>query len=206
MEVHFTAGRMAWQEGVCQLGKGVVEFSTMDKYECTFCPGHTATCHLTKLVKDKAIEVHVCEKCIPELASENLVDVDLWEAVAKLAAKKGAADPNQSVEPAPQEISAPALLMPTGVRPGAVCPACGFTSEDVRKTGRLGCGHCYEVFSNILQEVIHDCQKGMYHTGKIPASQRSTKRARLEKQLSEAIEAERFEDAAVLRDQIAQME
>jgi protein-arginine kinase activator protein McsA len=46
----------------------------------------------------------------------------------------------------------------------------------------------------------------MYHTGKIPASQRSTKRARLEKQLSEAIEAERFEDAAVLRDQIAQME
>lgn len=172
--------------------------------ECTFCPGHESTCHLTKVVNGKVVEVHVCEKCIPALKSGNILDTDLWEEVSKLAKKKGMPDPLQALEPEPaQEISAKSLLMPLSLSKSKTCPQCGFGSEDLRKTGKLGCPHCYEVFADMLDEVIADCQKGTQHLGKIPRALRGVRRQRLEEELEQAVRDERFEDAAVLRDQLA---
>ena len=66
--------------------------------ECTYCPGNQATCHLSKLVNSKSIDVHVCEKCIPQLSEKDLVDFDVWGAVSKLAVSKGKEDPAAAVE------------------------------------------------------------------------------------------------------------
>ena len=174
--------------------------------DCTFCPGNKATCHLTKLVNGHAVDVHVCEKCIPEINQTNLVDFDIWDSVTKLAAKKGINDPGKSVEPEPMELSAKSLLMRSSVEEGAVCASCGFTSEDVRKTGRLGCPACYETFTGLLQDVLNDCQKSLQHLGKVPDSLKGLRRKRLEEELQRAVTAERFEDAAQIRDQLARLE
>lgn len=174
--------------------------------QCTFCKGNEATCHLTKVVNGKAIEVHVCEKCIPELGQADLVDFDIWEAVAKLAAAKGMPDPSKALEPVPEEpISAKSLLIPPAHK-GQVCPSCGFTSEDLRKTGRLGCPDCYSVFAEMLSDVLNDCQKGLQHVGKIPRSQKPLREKMLREKLQVAIAAERFEEAATLRDQLKMLE
>lgn len=170
--------------------------------DCTFCPGHKSTCHLTKIVNGNAVEVHVCEKCIPQINQVDLVDFDIWEAVSKLAASKGMPDPCKAVEPPKVEISAKSLLIPASSPKQLECPSCGFTNEDVRKTGRLGCSECYKVFSEMLADVVKDCQKGTQHTGKIPHAMQGLRRTRLEEELQQAIDAERFEDAALLRDQL----
>jgi protein arginine kinase activator len=163
---------------------------------------------LTKIVNGKVIEVHVCETCIPQIKDQNLIDFDIWDAVSKLALAKGVPDPAKVVEmEEPVEISAKSLMMSPQAMAQNVqrCEACSFTGEDLRKTGRLGCPECYGVFSDILAEVLNDCQKGTAHLGKIPASMVNVHRKRLEEQLNEAIASERFEDAAVLRDQIKAM-
>lgn len=173
--------------------------------DCTYCPGNSSTCHLTKIVNGNHLEVHVCEKCIPQINQADLVDFDLWDAVSKLAASKGKADPAKAVEPAKVEISAQSLLLPTVAQKAQVCPNCGFTNEDVRKTGRLGCSKCYEIFEEMLKDVINDCQKGTQHMGKIPKAFSGIRRERLEEELRKAVETERFEDAALIRDQLAQL-
>lgn len=173
--------------------------------DCTFCPGNKATCHLTKIVNGQTVEVHVCEKCIPDVSFPDLVEVDLWDAVAKLAAAKGKPDPSGKIDPQPEEISAKSLLLASSPHPAHQCPHCGFTHDDVRKTGRLGCPACYEVFAEMLADVLNDCQKALQHTGKIPRRHRNLQRKRLEEELQKAIKDERFEDAAMLRDQLAQI-
>ncbi|MGF1677867.1 MAG: UvrB/UvrC motif-containing protein [Candidatus Methylacidiphilales bacterium] len=169
--------------------------------QCTFCKGQEATCHLTKIVDGKVIEVHVCAKCIPEINQENLLDFDIWDAVAQLAQKKGMEDPSQMVESHhPEEISAKSFLLAEGS--DATCPACGFSAEQLRKIGRLGCPECYGVFSEMLEDVIHDCQKGDVHTGKVPKQLVGVKIKHLEDALRHAIFEERFEEAAQIRDRI----
>jgi len=85
------------------------------------------------------------------------------------------------------------------------CSACGFTSEDVRKTGRLGCGECYVIFSGLLQDVLNDCQKGTRHAGKVPKSFRKPSKKRLQEDLSSAVGKEEFEEAARLRDELGKI-
>jgi len=174
--------------------------------ECTFCPGNQATCHLSKLVNAKSIDVHVCEKCIPQLSQKDLVDFDVWASVSKLAASKGQEDPAAAVENEIKEISAKSLLIPTPTPAVSnKCPTCGFTSEDVRKTGRLGCGDCYGVFAGLLQDVLNDCQKGTRHAGKVPKTFRKPSRKKLQEALDSAVGKEQFEEAARIRDELGKI-
>lgn len=170
--------------------------------KCSFCKNSEATCHLTKVVNGKAVEVHVCSECIPQIDEDNLVDFDIWDAVSKLAKAKGFPDPIQAIEPEPlEELSAKSFLIEDSGGEGP-CPSCGFTAEHLRKTGRLGCPQCYESFRGMLEDVLSDCQKGSTHSGKVPHSMRGLRRKNLESALDEAVRDERFEDAAELRDQL----
>jgi protein arginine kinase activator len=156
-------------------------------------------------VNGKVVEVHVCEKCIPEISKVNLVDFDVWDAVAKLAAKKGQPDPAKAIEPEPVEISAKSLLIRPSEAEQTQCKVCGFGSEDVRRTGRLGCPECFETFFPMLRDVLNDCQKSLQHVGKVPEKMRELRKERLEEELQKAVQEERFEDAAVIRDQLAKI-
>jgi protein arginine kinase activator len=105
-----------------------------------------------------------------------------------------------------KEISAKSLLIPTPTPAVSnKCPTCGFTSEDVRKTGRLGCGDCYVVFATLLQDVLNDCQKGTRHAGKVPKSLRKPSKKRLQEDLTKAVGKEQFEEAARIRDELGKI-
>lgn len=170
--------------------------------ECTFCKSKEATCHLTKIVDGKVVEVHVCANCIPEINDDNLVNFDIWDAVSKLAASLGVPDPSESIEPeAEDEITAKSFLIEEGEEEGP-CPTCGFTGDNLRKVGRLGCPDCYGHFKEMLTDVLADCQKFTQHSGKVPQSMIKVKVRFMEKALDEAVKEERFEDAAQIRDQL----
>ena len=91
------------------------------------------------------------------------------------------------------------------------CPVCGRTYSDFRRTGKFGCGECYNTFRAPAAEVIKSIHSNVIHTGKIPSkSGEKLKKKRayeeLKKQLQEAVKTEDYETAAKLHRQIREME
>lgn len=92
----------------------------------------------------------------------------------------------------------------------AECEDCGFTIEDFRKVGRMGCSSCYEAFLSDVLQRLPSMHKGAEHQGYMPEGiekqQARTKEiARLKAQLEKAVETEDFEEAGVLRDRIQEL-
>ena len=93
------------------------------------------------------------------------------------------------------------------------CPQCGLTWAEFRQGGLLGCEHDYACFDKDLSPLLNRAHEGAtHHLGKVPTRRGGTsvpaKRqldvARLKKELQRAVEAEDYERAAKLRDQIRQ--
>ena len=87
------------------------------------------------------------------------------------------------------------------------CKACGYTEEKLKRSGRLGCQHCYDTFSQSIDSMIVNMHKGSIHIGKVPASHQQNsyrqKLLQLEADLQTFIQEEAYEKAAQTRDQIA---
>ncbi len=97
----------------------------------------------------------------------------------------------------------------------AVCSGCGASWEQIALDERVGCARCYATFRASLAALLEQVQRQALHRGKTPraARQRELRREHLEKRrehqlallrnrLSDAVQAERYEEAATLRDRI----
>lgn len=157
--------------------------------QCDVCQEKEATVFLTQIVGGKMQKVNLCEAC----SKEKGVNDPTGFALADLLLGMGAA---QDIERTPG---------------GAKCPVCGFTQADFKKTGRLGCSACYDVFSEGMEAMLKNMHKGSEHIGKAPAAYMKTRQhhARLQDlqgNLEKAVAAEEYERAADLRDQIRRIE
>lgn len=88
---------------------------------------------------------------------------------------------------------------------------CGATFSDVRRAGKVFCARCYETFATELEPTIRSLYGKAVHVGRAPAKKaalrdKQNRLARLKNDLRAAIEAEKFEDAARLRDEIKTLE
>ena len=156
---------------------------------CTICKEKPATVHLTQIVGDKMQKLDLCEACakakgINDPTAFSLADADVLFGLG-----------------ASQEIEQAA----GGVE--LKCPHCGFSQADFKKSGRLGCPECYKTFAEGLAGLLKTMHKGTRHVGKAPEALRATRENSdrmklLQKKLAKAIEAEDFEQAAALRDEI----
>jgi protein-arginine kinase activator protein McsA len=85
------------------------------------------------------------------------------------------------------------------------CSCCEHTLYDITKTGRLGCGTCYEYFRQEIKPIIEAYHKSSKHKGKCPKIVPFVEKPTLEslqKELKIAIETENYEEAAKIRDSI----
>ena len=103
------------------------------------------------------------------------------------------------------------FMQPVTVMEEKRCPVCGHTYADFRRTGKLGCGECYNTFRASMSEVLKQTQVADTHTGKIPSKAGEKLRLkrdveRLKNELSQAVKQEDYETAAKLHKQIRQME
>jgi len=158
--------------------------------QCSICKEKPATVHLTQIVGDKMQKLDLCEDC----AKAKGVNDPAGFALADLMLGLGA---SQEIEQATGGVE-------------TKCPRCGFTQADFKKSGRLGCPECYHTFAEGLASLLKTMHKGTRHTGKAPealrASRENSDRLKvLQKKLNKAIEAEDFEQAAALRDEIKQI-
>jgi len=91
------------------------------------------------------------------------------------------------------------------------CPACGFDYSDFKKAGRFGCAECYTAFEAQLIPLLRQIHGSTQHDGKAPSQVGPKAIMRkelidLKEELSNAINDERYEDAARIRDRIKALE
>lgn len=96
--------------------------------------------------------------------------------------------------------------------PERTCSACGLTYRQFRTRGRMGCSDCYAEFREFLDPLLEKVHGGTRHVGKQPGRFRRVggvqlrRLIQLRRQLAEAVSAERYEEAARIRDELAQAE
>ena len=156
---------------------------------CNVCEKNEAKVHLTQMVEGKIRKVDLCEACAKDKGIDDPTGFSLADVLTGMEAVQ---KPQASTSESSSQVE---------------CDFCGYTQTEFKKTGRLGCSHCYEIFEEGLEQVFKTMHRGVRHTGKVPEKLRSSKelqdRSRdLQTRLELAVEQEDFEQAAVLRDEL----
>lgn len=161
---------------------------------CDVCHTREATVHLTEIINNKVTKLHLCEQCAREKSQEMEEHFGLADLLSGLADLVPVVEKKEKI----------------AAEMGIKCP-CGFTFQNFRKMGRLGCPKCYETFKEQLSPLLRKIHGSDRHTGKLPIKKEvirdkvallSDLKAKLEK----AIKLEEFEEAARLRDQVKALE
>ena len=163
--------------------------------KCDNCK-NVATVHLTEIKNGKRIEKHLCEQCASQ--SEGLISkthMPINELLTNFVMA------HSGIQNKQQE--------------GLVCEQCVISWSEFRQTGLLGCEHDYAFFDKDLSPLLQRAHEGAtHHLGKVPTrrggtsvpAKRQVDVGRLRKELTRAVEAEDYERAAKLRDQIRSAE
>jgi protein arginine kinase activator len=157
---------------------------------CDHCGQNEAIIHLTQIVDNQMSTFHLCESCAAEKGLQPGTDSGDFPLSDFLAQVGKASD--------------------TGT--GGPCTYCGLRIEEFRKTGRLGCSHCYVTFESNLKTLLRRLHGGTRHVGKVylpPDSSQAEQEERLaglKLKLDRAVENEDFERAAQIRDLIRTLE
>lgn len=161
---------------------------------CSECGSTEAVIHLTQIVDEEMSTRHLCEKCAAAKGLEtgqSSANFPLSDFLAQMGEDE------------------PAVTEPSE---HGGCTFCGLTLADFRETGRLGCPHCYATFEGHLRGLLRRIHGGVQHMGKVylppdPSDEERSRRLEgLRRKLRRAVDAEDFEKAAELRDQIRSLE
>lgn len=159
---------------------------------CEKCGAHEANVKFVQIEGNNKTELHLCQECAQGYTNFS-TGFDLQHLLSSMF---------QSVK-AGQKFGQSQNLK--------TCPTCRRTILDVQKTGRLGCGSCYEMFHDELNPVLRRLHGSSTHTGKVPA--RGYPKARINRQiedlrrrLQESVRLEDYEQAAKYRDELRLLE
>jgi protein arginine kinase activator len=171
-----------------------------NKQQCMSCKQNPATVKLTKLVKGTVEETWLCQECAAQ-QSPYQKKMAALSLDAILAGILGQQKHEAAVKPGNVELA---------------CKTCGLPYESYRSTLLLGCSDCYESFEKYLVSDLRKFHGSTMHRGRnpqqgtepgAPAVVQPQRNANdLRKRLREAVEAEDFELAAKLRDELRSLE
>ena len=152
--------------------------------KCDVCERHEAAAMVTMIVNGKKAVRHVCRQCIARMQRG-----DSYAAQMALLS---------SYEPPEQEL---------------YCPVCNTAWSDVLRRGVVGCASCYQAFDAQLQPLMVNLngvpQQGAGESaaeGPTPENEKQSRISRLREEMFSAVNAEEYERAAQLRDQIRSLE
>lgn len=166
---------------------------------CQMCGQHPATTHIKTIVNGKLTQAHLCADCAKKQGYGNLF-ADWGSGFGSLLSGfMGSAAPARQV---------------------TRCPGCGASFEDITRSGKIGCAQCYHTFRGQLLPIIQRIHGTAQHKGKVPGSSalrvtdtnnkivavEETPLEEKKRLLNQAIETQDFERAAVLRDEIKELE
>ena len=154
---------------------------------CEECGQNPASVVITVLVNGETATRHLCKGCVSKIQN-SIQQGDIQSFLSSLMSSISQA------EKVPQ----------------LTCSKCHLTYEEFQKTGKLGCAHCYEDFREQLKPLLLRIHGRSQHAGRMPtlnaqAQEKKKMIASLRSRMDQAVAAENFEEAAVLRDQLRQL-
>lgn len=160
---------------------------------CDLCNKNDASVHLTEIINNQIMELHLCQECAKKKAGDIQKQLSMADFLGGLASSG-------------EEVSKTNVVK-------IVCPGCGLSYEDFKKKGRLGCSQCYAAFKQHLIPLLKKIHGATQHIGKVPLSLKENvivvgehKVKDLRERLVRAIQLEEYEEAARLRDMIKDIE
>lgn len=155
---------------------------------CNKCGKNKATIHITELVNDQMLEIHLCEKCSQEQEGKAKVVFpfdELFAGMMQFTAQAQEMEKQMSIR----------------------CSGCQMSLHDLQKKGKVGCAVCYQTFAQFLMPLIQKVQGTTQHFGKKPLLVDEKLNVqieirKLEEELQLQIQNEHFEEAAITRDKV----
>ncbi len=164
---------------------------------CQKCKQNNATSHLHYVNNGIVRDIYLCSDCAADFKAQSFYDGDIINMISNLL--------DEGV---------------LGTKPTLKCECCGTDFNEIRRTGKVGCGNCYKVFEKQLASIISRLHGKTTHIGKtlnyknceyksnerISGDNRKIVLGELKERLADAISSEEYEKAAVIRDEIRKLE
>lgn len=162
--------------------------------KCQSCGKKEATVKYYENINGKSQKLYFCEECANKLGISNFGEIsDLFSPIF-------------------------ATMPEFNLLEKRKCPVCGYTLEDYSSTGMLGCENCYNVFEKNMDSIFYKIHGKNRHI-KLAESKKnkkvsknkeekenlSTKINDLKEKLDICIKEEKYEEAAIIRDEIKEL-
>lgn len=172
---------------------------------CENCNQHEASVKYTQIINGEKKQMFLCENCAREMGIDNFsfdMPINLSNFFGDLL---GEYEESQFT---------PKLLSANELK----CKKCGMTYEEFQKTGKMGCAHCYDVFSSQLEPLLKRLHGSTKYIGRKSNSKPeelkdlSKKESKVEELenlkgiIKKLIKEEKYEEAAKVRDEIKKLE
>ena len=160
---------------------------------CQHCQQQEANVHLLITENEETREVYLCESCAKKNQQFGFVNPAVVPDFLK--ALFGFKPSLIEEQPSSEQ----------------TCPKCGITFSRITQAGKLGCSKCYETFETQLESLLRRVHGRRQNVGKIPARRGAAIKSRMElnklkEKLQLLVQQEAFEEAAVVRDKIRELE
>lgn len=180
---------------------------------CENCRRREANVHYTENINGVTKELNLCEECSKKLGVTDSLNFNMPMDFSNLFGSFLEDFGDMEFMPLLSEVK------------DTKCDSCGTSFEDIVNTGMMGCGNCYDVFSERLDPILKRIQGANRHVGRLgkisdnkvgnnnekenkekESDECKTKIEKLQNDLKNAIKEERYEDAAKIRDEIQKEE
>lgn len=148
---------------------------------CSNCGKNNTSITYKQNINGKKITLNLCDNCAHEIGIFNSFD----------------------------DIFSPMILDFEYVLPEEIkCKKCGYTLSKYRSTGLFGCDECYNTFKKEIDEILLKIQgKNRQIKEEKNIKKESINQVdKLKQELQELVKQEKFEEAAVIRDKIKDLE
>ena len=160
---------------------------------CQRCHKNLATSRYAEVVDGEVTEQHLCAECLSSRQEDSGTGFGLTAHRPVLRKVES--------ERATRE----------AVRKQRACPHCSTTLRHVLEQGEVGCSKCYDTFGGEIESILEGLHHALKHKGKSPRVDDARVRLREELEakrtlLRSVLKAEKYEEAARLRDEIRSLE
>ena len=189
---------------------------------CQNCKKNKANVKYTEIINGEKTQIMLCDKCSYELGIDDInfnMPIDFSSFLGGILEE--------------DSYNTPELIPFFNQVREVKCENCNMTYDEFINKGKFGCANCYDVFSNKIDSIlkrIHGSNEylGRKYVGKLFEGSNKTgksnlknnennvgadepvcpqnKLEKLQKDLKKAIQDERYEDAAKIRDEIKLLE
>lgn len=176
---------------------------------CENCGKREANVRYSENINGRRKEMHLCEECSQKLGitqTNYTMPFEFGDLFGSFL----------------EELNAPIFSPILQEIKNLACESCGYTFDDIVKTGRYGCANCYETFEDKMDPILKKLQGANRHTGRMGKisdnhisfhqekdeknKKETTELEKLQDRLKQVIKEEKYEEAAKIRDQIKKLE